>query len=431
MDQENTQATAQAHADFEQLMAAIKGVTEAVTNVKKDVDAMKSEPPIRTGGVADMAATGQAPAVKTTPKESYADEQLAAVKAYLNKEIGSTEWHAHNQKLAQRDARQNAAFKNLTHAWKDGGRAEAEFGDAMKASLIEGTASLGGNLVPQLYGNQVIGKLKEASIVRQAGAYQFPVSGGYKFQVPTITRSGSAPIASEMGAASQMEPTFGTVDFQAYAYRAQYIASREQVLDSRVPLESLLMENAAWQFTQSENNHLAIGTGSSQPQGIAVAASTLALSPGSTAAIAFASASGSDNVLDVYHGLPYQYRATACWFANDATIKLIRKIRSGGGGAASLGDYMWVAGFGDKPDTLLGRPIYPLNNMATSGSAANVLIFGDPRFFWVADFYNGGLDFQVLNELYAASAAVGWWFWKRFDSHLVVSEAVVGMKLLS
>ena len=111
--------------------------------------------------------------------------------------------------------------------------------------------------------------------------------------------------------------------------------------------------------------------------------------------------------------------------------KSIRKARDGSGAAASIGGFLWQPSMqAGQPAQLLGRPIYTLNNMATSGSSANVLVFADPRFFWIADFNNGGLDFQVLNELYAASMSVGYTFWKRFDSHVMVAESAVGLKLL-
>lgn len=415
-----------------ELTATLKQLMEAVTGIRGEVDKLKAEPPVKTAGIAQIIADSQAPAVKVGAKESMADEQLHALKSYLANAFGKDEWKAHQRKVEVSSAKELAAWHELVHDPLNPYK-QQDYQAAMKASIVEGTASLGGNLVPTLYSNTVVANLKENSIVRQAGAYQFPVSGTNSFSVATLTRSGSAPIATELAAASQMEPTFGAQVFTAYAYRARYIAAREAMLDTRIPLEPLLMENASWQLIQSENNHLAIGTGSSQPAGIAVGASTLGVSPGSTVAIAFASASGSDNVYEVYHGLPYQYRAGACWFAADSTIKAIRKIRTGGGGAASLGDYFWRPGGAGDPssDMLLGRPLYPLNNMATSGSTGAVLIFGDPRFFWISDFNNGGMDFQILNELYAASAAVGWWFWKRFDSHLMVGESVVGLKLLS
>jgi len=251
--------------------------------------------------------------------------------------------------------------------------------------------------------------------------------------VTTITRSGSAPLVTEKTISAQAEPTFGNVAFVPYAYRSLYIASREVVTDSRVPLEAILRDNSVWQLTQSENNHFAAGSGTTQPQGIAAGASTLGLSPGSTLALAFPDGStGGDLIINVYHGLPYQYRDNAVWFANDAVIKQIRKMRDGSGAAASNGNFLWQSSLqAGQPDLLMGRPVYTLNALASSGSTGAVLVFADPRFFWIADFNNGGLDFQVLNELYAASMSVGYTFWKRFDSHVMVAESAVALKLLS
>lgn len=423
-------------AEFTKLMAAITGIGQTVASVKADVDAMKTAPPERTPGVAgktaEMLAVGQAPAHNTQPRETLADEQLSALKSLLKGELGRDAWKEHQKKVEANSQREVKAWDAFIRNPLDASLRHT-YEEALKASMVEGTASLGGNLVPALYSNTVVGTLKEDSIARRAGAYQLPVSGTNSFNVPKITRSGSAPLATELAAGSQMEPTFGNQAFVPYAYRAMYIASREQMLDSRVPLDNLLMENSAWQLTQSENVALIVGTGSSQPQGIVAAASTLALSPGSTLALAFPDGrAGGDLLLDIYHGLPYQYRDNACWFMADTTIKTIRKLRDGAGAAASLGNFLWQPGLqAGQPDRILGRPVYTANNVATSGSTAHVIAFGDPRFFWIADFNNGGLDFQVLNELYALSAAVGWWFWRRMDSHLLVSEAVVGLKLLS
>jgi HK97 family phage major capsid protein len=422
--------TTQVQPASPEIMAKLESLMGAITGVKKDVDAMKTAPVVHEGGIAGIIENKTAPAVvsNATLHEKYADEQLNALKAFMAHDMGRDEWKAHTKRMAEYDAQVKAAWTDYIRNPLDA-RKRYAFDDSMKASLVEGTASLGGDLVPIIYSNTVVSNLIIDSVVRRAGATIMPVSGTNTFQVPTLTRSGSAPIASELGAASQMEPTFSHQNFTAYAYRAQYIASREEMLDSRVPLDSILMENAGWQLTQSENNHFVIGTGSSQPDGIAHAASTISASPGSTLAIAFASASGADNVITLYHSLPYQYRDNAVWFANDAAIQQIRKIRVGSN-AASLGDYIWQPGLqSGSPDRLLGRPVYTANNMATSGSTSPALVFCDPRFFWVADFNNGGMNFQVLNELYAASAAVGWWFWRRMDSHLLVAEAAMGLNL--
>lgn len=417
-----TQDTPSATPDLAGKLEAILGKFEKVA---ADVEAMKAAPVQKTSGLAEQLEANQAAAYNRIPKEDLATEQLTALKSYLNREMPADEWRKHNADVRKQEAESMAAFKAITRAMPHQlPYAVGRYMDAaMKASLVEGTASLGGNLVPTGYSNQLVGTLMEDSIVRKSGAYQIPVSGTNSFKVPSITRSGSAPLATELAAATQTEPTFSEVSFDAYAYRAQYIASREQIVDSRIPLDTLLIDNAAWQIVQSENNHFGAGTGSSQPQGVNQA--TTAVSAGSLLSLL-----DTDDVLDLYHAIPYQYRANAVWFANDQVIKQIRKLRDLSGGAASTGNYIWQPGLqAGQPDRLLGRPIYTLNSMASSGSTSNVMVFGDPRFFWIADFNTGGTEFQVLNELYAASAAVGWTFWRRFDSNIMVGEAFRGLRL--
>lgn len=402
---------------------ALKAMEQMLRDLTAQVAELKAAPPERTPGVAEIVAAQRSPAV-LPPREDYATEQLNALKAYLRHEIGADAWREHTKRMEQQPELRAAA-----DAWRQLVRSSPEAAPhalgryaeaATKVTLVEGTASLGGYLVPTLYSNQLVGALTEDSIVRRAGAQAFPVAGTNSFRVATITRSGSAPIAAELSAAAQTEPTFGEIEFRAYAYRAQYVASREQVADSRIPLEQVLLQNAAWQFIQSENAHFGVGTGTGQPQGVVNA--TTAVSAGSTLALL-----DGDDVIDLYHALPYQYRANAVWFAHDQVIRQIRRLRENG----ASGNYLWQPGLqAGQPDTLLGRPIFPLNTLPSAGSTANVLVFCDPRFYWIADFNTGGTEFQVLTELYAASGAVGWWFWRRMDGRIMVAEAFRGARLV-
>lgn len=409
-------------AKLETLLASVGAITGSITSLTATVDAMKKAPVESAPGIAGIIASGQAPAIKTI-HETMHDEQLAALKGLAERTIGRDAWRAHNMKLDTVQADVNRAWSALVHDPVNPYKRH-EYEQALKATMVTTAGSLGANLIPNRYSNQLVGSLMEQSIMRMAGATIMTVEGTQSFNVPGITRSGSAPLTTENAANTQMEPTFTNVEFKPYAYRAEYRATREQLGDTRIPMESLLMTNAGWQLTQSENNHFGAGTGASQPQGINQA--TTAVSAGSAL-----TGLTMDHLIDLQHSVPYTYRPQSAWFMSDGVAKQVRKLRDGGGGAASTGQYLWqpsvVAG---QPDRLLNAPVYTLNSMASSGSASNVVVFGAPAFFWVADFNNAGVDFQILNELYAASAAVGWWFWKRIDSHIIVSEAFRGLRLV-
>ena len=408
----------------------------AIEKLTKEVSEMKSAPAERTPGIAGMVADNKAPA-QIAPALPMADDQLYELKRYLKSAVdpdSKRAWDEHQTKVRQHadEAAHMKAFQNWMRNPGNYDAYQAARNAQMKTALAEGTASLGGNLVPTLYNNQLVGTLKEDSILRRAGAYQFPVAGTNALKVTTITRSASAALVAEGASVAGQEPTFGLVSFDAYAYKATAVASRESIADSRFDVGGILNENFAWQFTQSENNQFAIGTGSSQPQGIAVGA-TMSVSGGSTLALALAN---GDKLIDLQHALPYQYRPNAVWFMNDQVIKAIRTIKwattSGAASTTQYNAYVFpVAGDTIAPfGRLLGNPVYPLNTMASSGSTGAVAVFADPRFFWISDFALGGTEIMQLNERYADNWQVGWNAWRRFDSNLMVSEAAVSMKLL-
>lgn len=410
-------------AKFDALMASINTMAGSVSSLTATVDAMKKAAPEPGAGIKAMTESGTAPAVIKSRNETFADEQLAALKSLAAREIGKDAWHTHNMKVAAEQVELNRAWSALVrdpiNPWK-----RAEYESQLKATLTTTAGSLGANLIPNRYSNQLVGTMMENSILRAAGATIMVVEGTQSFNVPTITRSGSAPLTTEGAVNTQGEPTFGNVEFKPYAYRAEYRATREQLGDTRIPMEGILMQNAEWQLTQSENNHFGAGTGASQPQGINQA--TTAVSAGSLASLITV-----DHLIDLQHAIPYQYRGGAAWFMSDTIAKQIRKLRDGSGAAGSLGRPIWEGDFkAGQPSTLLGSPVYTLNSMASSGSASNAIVYGHPAFFWVADFNNAGVDFQILQELYAGSAMVGWWFWKRVDSHIMVSEAFRGLRLV-
>lgn len=412
-------------------------VLSAIEALTKEVASIKAAAPVeRTPGVAGMLADNKAPA-QIAAALPMADEQLYEMKRYLKAAVGpdsQRQWDEYQNKVRGHadEAAHMKAYQNYLRQPGNYEVAQAMRHAQMKTALAEGTASLGGNLVPTLYNNQLIGTLKEDSIVRRAGAYQFAVAGTNALKVTTITRSASAALVAEGASVAGQEPTFGLVSFDAYAYKATAVASRESIADSRFDVGAILNENFAWQFTQSENNQFAIGTGSSQPQGIAAGA-TMSVSGGSTLALALAN---GDKLIDLQHALPYQYRPQAVWFMHDQVIKAIRQVKwattSGAASTTQYNAYIFpVAGDTLAPfGRLLGNPIYPLNTMASSGSTGAVAVFADPRFFWIADFALGGTEIQQLNERYADNWQVGWNAWRRFDSNLMVSEAAVSMKLL-
>lgn len=282
---------------------------------------------------------------------------------------------------------------------------------AAKAAMNEGTASQGGYLVPTLYNNEVVQTVKEGSILRLAGARAIAISGTTSFRTPTLSNTAKAVLTAEAGAFDEVEPTLGEVAHVPYKYTRLVKASDELLADSRIDaFGQIIAPDAANAFVLAENDAFTVGTGSSQPQGAVVGASAGVTAAGATAIT-------TDELMDLYYALSYVYRPTAKWMMNDATLKYLRKLKD------STNQYLIQPGLnGDPLPSLMGRPVVTNNSMDTIATGKKTILFGDFSYFWIADFAQ--IEFRRLDELYAANGQVGFRWFKRFDSHVMLSAAI-------
>lgn len=286
----------------------------------------------------------------------------------------------------------------------------------VKAALQEGTAEEGGYLVPRRYGQEMVTALRDVSVLRQAGARVITVSGTNSLRVPTMTQSEAAVLTAEEGAYDEKEPTFGEVVLTPFKYTKLSKVSEELLADSRMDVvRQVLLPDAVQAFAAAENVAFSVGTGSGQPQGI-VAGGTVGVTTASPTAIT------ADEVISLYYALSHLYRPRAVWLMNDATIEAVRTLKD------TTDQYLWQPGMQTgEPDRLFGRPVFPLNAMDTIAASKKVMVFGDISFFWVVDF--GGFGMQRLDELYAASGQVGFRWFRRTDSRVMLSEAIQVMQM--
>lgn len=302
------------------------------------------------------------------------------------------------------NADQTDEVKAFLHYARTGDRS------GLKAALNEGTGSQGGYVVPTAYSSEVVQARNDASILRRAGARVISLGGNNSFKVPTLTNSTAAVLTAEAASFNEVEPTFGQVTFTPYKYTKLVKASDEILMDNNVNLMSIITQDAGVAFAAAENAAFTTGTGSSQPEGVVT---------GSSAGVTAASSSAitSDEVIDLYHSLGYLYRANAVWMMNDATLKVVRKLKD------NNNQYLWQPSLASgAPETLLGRPVITNNSMATITNSAKVILFGDFSYFWIADWSQ--MEMKRLDELYAANGQVGFTWYSRFDSHVMLSAAI-------
>lgn len=408
----------------ENVVSAMKALTEAL-------DALKAPLPEAAGDAAVEGATGGEAPVATNvnplpneePEMEEQEMQAEVVEATPAVDVSAVAAEAAEKAVAEamkafrenlKEVKGGFAVPGATETKED--KAIKGFGTyvrtGVKAAMQEGTDSEGGYLVPTQYSNELVAALRDMSFLRMAGARVISVSGTDSFRVPAIDAySAAAVLTAEEAAFDQKEPTVREVEFNPYKYTRLSKVSDELLADSRINVVGdVLVPDVAQAFAAAENAAFTTGTGTAQPQGV-VTGATVGVTAASATAIT------ADEVVDLYHALDYKYRPRAVWMMNDATAKLIRKLKD------SDGQYLWQPGLqAGQPDRLLGRPVYTNNTMATAAVNAKTLLFGDLSYYWIADF--AGLSMKRLEELYAANGQVGFRWYKRMDANVMLAEAI-------
>jgi predicted phage gp36 major capsid-like protein len=147
--------------------------------------------------------------------------------------------------------------------------------------------------------------------------------------------------------------SFGVKTLTVYKYSSKVVAVPFELLqDSNVDIEAFVVKRLATRLGRITNTHFTTGTGSSQPNGVVTAATTGYTAANSTSQV---TAITYDSLVDLQHSVDPAYRETrACkWMMNDASLKVLRKMKDGSGRPIFVPGYE-VGVPGGMPDTLLG-----------------------------------------------------------------------------
>lgn len=291
-------------------------------------------------------------------------------------------------------------------------------GDELTASerrdLSVGTNSAGGFTVPVSMANEIVRVAREFGVMRQL-ARVIATAGGETLNIPRITAFGSSGWTAENTAFTESDPTFATASLSAY--KATHIAqvSEELLQDSMFDIAALLAEIMGQNLGVLTNTAYVVGDGSAKPTGI-----TTQTTAGKTGATGQTTSIIGDDLVDLLHSVLRPYRASASWLMNDASVKVIRKLKTGVSGDNT---FLWQPGLqAGQPDTILGRPVYTDPDVPVMAANAKSVLFGDFRGYWIRDA--GGISVQRLNELYAATGQVGFRVFLRTDGKLIDTSAV-------
>jgi HK97 family phage major capsid protein len=286
-------------------------------------------------------------------------------------------------------------------------------------ALTVGTDSSGGYVVPDLFRNELQTTLKAFGGVREV-ANVITTDSGQNLEWPTFDGTAQVgAIVAENVQVAELDPAFGIASLDSYLWSSKLVRVPIQLTqDSAIDIESFLRNALAERIARIQNTKFTVGTGTGEPDGVAVGATV-----GKTAASA--TVLTPDEIIDLVHSVDPAYRANGKFMLNDAIIATIRKMKE-----ATTNAYMWQPGMqAGVPSTLLGYPVITNQDMDASLATTDIAaLFGDFKKYYVIRDVKS-FEVMVLKERYADYHQVGYLGFARSDGTKADTAAVKSLKM--
>jgi HK97 family phage major capsid protein len=286
------------------------------------------------------------------------------------------------------------------------------------------TGSEGGFTVQTLVAKNFVDLLKAYGYMRKV-ASQITTDSGADMGWPTT--DGTAEVGERVAqnaSATGADIVFASRALNTYKYSSKIIAIPvELVQDTSIDLPGLVLRRMRDRIGRVLNVDYTIGTGSSQPFGLAPTATVGKVgTTGQTLTIIY------DDLVDMVDSLDAAYldvpitdpqmpNAEPGWMFSQTMRRVVRKIKD------TAGRPIWTPSYDEglasaTPDRLLGYPVYINNDMPVPAANAKSLAFGNLSLYQIRD------AMQVLmqrfdDSVYASKGQVGYLAWARSGGNLM------------
>lgn len=228
--------------------------------------------------------------------------------------------------------------------------------DTVQNAQSEGVPSEGGYLVPDLFRQKLVEKLKAFGGIGGI-AERYSTGNGNPVDWPTLDDTGNEGEVVQEGNtfSGGADVTFGTNSLGSYSYMAgggsatPLRVPRELIQDSAFDIEALLTRLLGTRIGRLQARHWAVGTGVNQPLGL-VTGRTPVQTQATTGGITY------EDLVTWIHSVDPAYRESARWLWNDNTMKAVELIVDSNGDPIFRG---WGANMalGLNEATVLGYPV--------------------------------------------------------------------------
>jgi HK97 family phage major capsid protein len=192
------------------------------------------------------------------------------------------------------------------------------------------------------------------------------------------------------------EPVYGLSDIPVHVAMASCPITNSLLEDDAYDVEGDLAMVLAEAHALGEDTAFISGTGIAQPYGLTTTIDATnfisSVVSGTTSTLT------ADGLIDLFFGVPAQYRANSEWIMNSGTMKAVEKLKDGQNRylVQSL-----INGSLANPqfDTIKGKPVFIDEFMSDVAANTYPILYGDTSGYLIVD--RVGYSVQRLTELYA------------------------------
>lgn len=254
-------------------------------------------------------------------------------------------------------------------------------GDKQKLQLLlEGTAAMGGYLVPEEFANMIVEDIRDQVVMRQLADVMTTTAD--TLHLPNLATRPKAAFRSEAAVKATSTVQWGENVFTPYSLAVIVGLSNELVADASLGVNGSIVNYVSQLMSRSlaerEEKAFWIGNGSGTPTGIDNYSFR-------TVTAVLTDASRADALIQAYIRTPQGYRSRGAWAMNSATMERIHTLKDSNNNylLSRLGDGLYP--------TIKGRPVYEVNDLG-GGKA----FFGDFSYYKIVD--REGISVRVSDE---------------------------------
>ena len=300
-------------------------------------------------------------------------------------------------------------YTNAFESWLRRGNKEISREDALtlreKRSMNVANNIKGGYLVPTVWENRIIEKLREESVMRRIATVETTSS---ETNIPVSTSKPKFGWIDEEGSYPETDSEFGQKSVNAWKLGGIIKISEELLYDNAYNLEGRIERDSVIGLREEEEEAFINGDNIKKPRGLLLDAQ---IGKEATAADAIT----ADEIIDLVYSVKRSYRRNGRFLLDDPIAKAIRKLKANE-------QYIWQPGLtSGEPDRLLGYPVEFSFAMPEMTAENKPVAFGDFSYYTIYD--RQGMFMQRLDEKYSNTGQVGFKVYRRTDGLLTLEEA--------